>query len=149
MCVASGSGTAASINQCEKRRKNRRGRRRGEERRKSEREKVLGKESEQVDEDVTGWVEVRRRIRRRAVGRRDNDEDVKSRELVQIFVKMDGSRTVAMDVSQNDKVGDMMNRILNGVDMYLTSGGSVLRRSDKLRSCGASDGSTLEVMSKG
>ena len=82
-------------------------------------------------------------------GRRDNDEDVKSRELVQNFVKMDGSRTVAMDVSQNDKVGDMMNRILNGVDMYVASGGSVLRRSDKLRSCGAIDGSTVEVMSKG
>ena len=73
---------------------------------------------------------------------------MKSRELVQIFVKVDGSRTVTMDVSQNDKVGDMMNRILNGVDMYVTSGGSVLRRSDKLRSCGASDGSTVEVMSR-
>ena len=110
--------------------------------------RLLGKESEEVDLDATGWVEVRRRIRRRAVGRRDNDEDVKSRELVQIFVKMDGSRTVAMDVSQNDKVGDMMNRILNGVDMFVTSGGRVLRRCDKLRSCGAIDGSTVEVMSR-
>ena len=36
-----------------------------EERRKSEREMVPGKESEQVDEDATGLVEVRRRTRRR------------------------------------------------------------------------------------
>ena len=76
-----------------------------------------------------------------------NDEDGKSRKSIQIFVKMDGSRTVAMDVSQNDKVGDMMKRIPNGGDMYVTSG-RVLRRSEELRSCGVSDGSTVEVMSR-
>ena len=95
-----------------------------EERRKSEREMFPGKESEH------------------------NDEDGKSCKSVQIFVKVDGCRTVAMDVSQNDKVGDMMNRIPNGGDMYVKSGGRVLRRSDELRSCGVVDGSTVQVVSR-
>ena len=39
------------------------------------------------------------------------DEGGKSCKTVQIFVKMDGSRTIAMDVASNDKVSDMMKRI--------------------------------------
>ena len=35
-----------------------------------------------------------------------------------------------MEVAPNDKVGDMMKRIKNGGDMYVTSGGRVLRRSE-------------------
>ena len=76
-----------------------------------------------------------------------NDEGGKSRRKVQIFVKMDESRTTAMDVSPNDKVSDMMKRIPNGGDMYETSGGRVLRGSDKLRSCGVSGGCTIQVKS--
>ena len=41
----------------------------------------------------------------------------------------------------------MMKRIPSGGDVYLTSGGRVLRRSDKLRSCGVSDGCTIQVTS--
>ena len=44
------------------------------------------------------------------------------RRTVQFFVKVDGSRTIVMDVSQNDKVSDVMKRIPNGGDMYATSG---------------------------
>ena len=32
--------------------------------------------------------------------------------------------------------------------MYVTSGGRVLRRGDKLRSCGVYDGSTVQVVSR-
>ena len=32
--------------------------------------------------------------------------------------------------------------------MHVTSGGRVLRRSDGLRSCGVSDGCTIQVMSR-
>ena len=59
---------------------------------------------------------------------------------MEIFVKMDGSRTIAMDVTADDKVSDMMKRIPSGHDMYVTSGGRVLTGSDKLMSCGVSDG---------
>ena len=41
---------------------------------KDEAEMVPGRESEQVEEDVMGWVEVRRRTRRRVVEEGDNDE---------------------------------------------------------------------------
>ena len=116
--------------------------------RKGEIEMVQGTESEQVDEDVKGWVEVRRRTRRRVVEEGGNDEGGKSRKKVQIFVKMDGSRTIAVDVSPNDKVSDMMKRIPNGGDMYVTSDGKVLRRSDKLGSCGVSARCTIQVMSR-
>ena len=91
---------------------------------------VPGRESGQVDEDVTGWVGVPRRTRKR-VAQGHQDEGGKSCKKVQIFVKMDGSRTIAVDVAPNDKVSDMMKRIPSCRDMYVTSGGRVLRRSDE------------------
>ena len=53
-----------------------------------------------------------------------------------------------MEVALNDKVSDMMRRIPSGGDVYVTSGGRVLRRSDELRSCGVVDGSTVQVVSR-
>ena len=44
------------------------------------------------------------------------------RKTVQIFVKVDESRTIVMDVPQNDKVSDVMKRIPNSGDIYATSG---------------------------
>ena len=79
----------------------------GEEMRKGEIEMVPGRESEQADEDATGWVEVQRRTRRRVAERERKDEREESCRMVQIFVKMEGFRTIVMDVSQNDKVSDM------------------------------------------
>ena len=112
--------------------------------RKGEVEMVRGTESEQVVEDVTGWVEVRRGTRRREV-EEDSDEGGKSRKTVQIFAKIDGSRTIVVDVAQHDKVSDVMKPIPSGGDM---SGGNVLRSSDKLRSYGVSDGCTIQVTSR-
>ena len=43
------------------------------------------------------------------------DESGESCKTIQIFVKMDGSRTIAMDVAPNDRVSDMMKRIPSGV----------------------------------
>ena len=51
------------------------------------------------------------------------------------------------DASQNDNVSDLMKRIPNSGDMYATSGGSFLRRSDELKSCGVRDGS-VQVTSR-
>ena len=59
---------------------------------------------EQVEEDVTGWTEVTRTRRRK---------------MVQIFVKVDGSRVTPMEVSPaDDKVEDVMKRIQNDEDAY-------------------------------
>ena len=78
-------------------------RREGREMRKGEMGMVPGRESEQVDEDATGWVEVRRSTRRRVVQEGHEDEGGKSCKTVQIFVKMDGSRTITTDVAQKGK----------------------------------------------
>ena len=58
-------------------------------------------------------------------------------------LRQGGSRTISMDVAPNDKVSDTMKRIPSGGDTYVTSGGRVLRGSDKL-SCGVSDDSAHE-----
>ena len=86
------------------------------------------------------WVEVKKGVRQKNA----DNEDCR---MVQIFVKMDGFRTITMEVAPNDKVSDVMKRILSGGDVYVTSGGSVLRTSDELRSCGVVDESTVQVVS--
>ena len=92
-----------------------------------------GKENE-VEKDVTGWTEVTRN---------------KRKKMVQIFVKVDGMKTVAMEVSPEDKVQKILNIISKGDrDVYVTSGGRILRGSDKLKSCGVRDGSAVQVMSR-
>ena len=54
-----------------------------------------------------------------------------------------------MEVSlTDDKVEDVMRRIQNGEDMYVTVQGRVMKRSEKLKSCGVTDGCTIQVMSK-
>ena len=69
--------------------------------------------------------------------------------MVQIFVKMDGGKTSAMEMKMNDKVDDIVKKIpIGDQDVYVTSGGRILRRSDKLKSCEVRDGSTVEVTSR-
>ena len=77
----------------------------------SKEDELRKRKDKEVDEDVTGWVQVQRKTSRRVVQEGDEDEGGRSCEMVQIFVKVDGSRTIAMDVSQNDKVSDIMKRI--------------------------------------
>ena len=45
-------------------------------------------------------------------------------------------------------VSDITKRSLSCGDMHVTNGGRILRRSDKLRSCGVSDGCTIQVTSR-
>ena len=92
---------------------------------------------EQVKKDVTDWVEVRRRTR----GKRC--------KMVQIFVKVNGSKATPMEVNlTDDKVEDVMRRIQKDEDANVTMQGKVLRTSEKLKSCGVTDGCTIHVTSR-
>ena len=100
-------------------------------------------------EDVTGWVEVRRRTRRREVEEGHEGEGEKNYRKVQIFVKVDGMKTVLKEVSPEDKVQKILNTVSGSdQDVYATCEGRMLRKDDELRSCGVSDGCTIQVMSK-
>ena len=66
----------------------------------------------EVKKDVTDWVEVRRRTRR------------KSRKMIQLFVKVDGGKTSMMEMEMSDKVDDIVKKIpISDQDVYVTSGG--------------------------
>ena len=121
-----------------------RGEREGEERekgRKGERgKKDKGREAEEerdeeVKKDVTGWTVVTRNNR-------------KKRRTIQIFVKVNESRTFPLDVSPDDKVDDVMRQIQSEEDVYVTLRGRVLKRSEKLKSCEVTDGCTIQVTSR-
>ena len=99
-----------------------------------EREKEEEEKENEVEKDVTGWTEVTRN---------------KRKKMVQIFVKVDGMKTVAMDVSPEDKAQKILNAVSKSDrDVYVTSGGRILRGSDKLKNCGVRDGSAVQVMSR-
>ena len=79
------------------------GREEGEKGRKGERGKEEGREAEeeehrQVKKDVTGWTVV--------------TTNKRQRRMIQIFVKVDGSKVTPMEVSlTDDKVEDVMRQI--------------------------------------
>ena len=86
---------------------------------------------------MTDWVEARRRTRG------------KSRKMVQIFVKVNGSKATPTEVNlTDDKVEDLMRRIQKDEDAYATMQGKVLRASEKLKSRGVTDGCTIQVTSR-
>ena len=102
-------------------------------RKKEERETEEGG-GELVEKDVTGWTEVARN---------------KRKKMIQISVKVDGMKTVAMEVSPEDKAQKILNTFSKSDrDVYVTSGGRILKGSDKLKSCEVRDGSTVEVTSR-
>ena len=106
--------------------------------REKEKERAAGEEgNKEVKKDVTDWVEVKRRSRR------------KSRKMIQIFVKVNGGKTSVMEIEMSDKVDDIVKKIsISDRDVYVTSGGRILRRSDELESCEVRDGSIVEVTSR-
>ena len=55
-----------------------------------------------------------------------------------------------MEMALSNKVSDIVKRSVccSKSDVYVTSGGRELRRSEELRSCGVSEGSTVEVTSR-
>ena len=107
--------------------KGRKGQReRGQEGRKEEEKEAGEGGGERVKKDVTDWTVVTRNRRQRKV--------------VQIFVKMNESKAVPLEVNlANDKVEDVMRRIQNDEDAYVTMQGKVLSRDEKLKSCGVTD----------
>ena len=115
----------------------------GQEERKKEQkeEEKVEKEAEaerskQVEKDVTDWTVVTRNKKQK-------------RRMIQIFVKVNGSKGIPMEVSLiDDKVDDVIRRIPNGEDMYVTMHGRVLKRSEKLKSCEVTDGCTIQVTSR-
>ena len=69
--------------------------------------------------------------------------------MVQIFVKVDEAKVTPMDVSLTDgKVEDVVRQVQKDEDVYVTMHGKVLRRNEKLKSCGVTDGCTIQVTSR-
>ena len=84
----------------------------------------------EVKKDVTGWTVVTRNRRQR--------------KMIQIFVKVNGSKSTPIEVNlTDDRVEDVMRRIQNDEDAYVTLHGRVLKRSEKLKSCEVTDGCTM------
>ena len=105
--------------------------------------------TENLEEIEETWIEVKKRARTQEP--RQPEKVRKNRPMVQIFVKMDGSKKFPLMVSPSDKVDDVMRRILNNVkssksDVYITREGRVLRWCDELRSSGVGDGCTVQIM---
>ena len=70
----------------------------------------------------------------------------RQRKMIQIFVKVNGSKTTPMEVNlTDDKVEDLMRRIQKDEDVYVTMHGRVLKRSESLKSCEVTDGCTIQV----
>ena len=113
--------------------KGQRGRRQEGRKEEEEREAEEGVD-EQVEKDVTGWTEVTRKRRRKTV---------------QIFVKTDGSKATPIEVNlTDDRVEDVVRQVQNDEDAYVTLHGRVLKRGEKLKSCGVTDGCTVQVTSR-
>ena len=111
------------------------GKRKKDERGKEEERDAEEQECKQVKKDETGWTVVTRNKRQR--------------KMVQVFVKVDGGKTSTMEVKMSDRVDDIVKRTpISDQDVYVTSGGRTLRRSDKIESCEVRDGSTVEITSR-
>ena len=129
-----GEGERGRSEQEEKGREERESVRKGE-REKEEGREAEGEECKQVEKDATGWTVVTRNKRQR--------------KMAQIFVKVNGSKVTPMEVNlTDDKVEDVMRQIQKDEDVYVTMNGKVLRRDEKLKSCGVSDGCTIQVTSR-
>ena len=72
-----------------------------------------------------------------------------SKRVVQIFVKVDGMKTVLREVSPEDKVQKILNTVSGSdQDVYATCEGKMLRKDDELKSCGVTDVCMIQVMSR-
>ena len=91
------------------------------------------------------WIEVKRRTR--------TQKARMSRQMILIFVKVNGLKESLLDVSITDTVGDSVRKIPNSEcsnkqDVYMMCKGRVLRWNDELRCSGIRDGCTVLIMSK-
>ena len=63
--------------------------------------------------------------------------------MIQIFVRVNGSKATPMEVNlTDDRVEDIMRRMQNDEDAYVTLHGRVLKRGEKLNRC------TIQVTSR-
>ena len=108
---------------------------RDQEGRKEEERKVEERGSEQVERDAMDWTVVTRSRRKQ--------------RRVQIFVKVNGSKASPVEVSlTDDKVEDVLRQVQNDEDVYVTMHGRMLKKGEKLKSCGVTDGCTIQVTSR-
>ena len=96
-------------------------------RREEEEREVEEGGGEQVEEDVTGWTEVTRK---------------KRRKTVQMFVKVNGSKATPMEVTTKSKMCEIDE------DVYVTMHGRMLKKSERLKSCGVTNGCAIQVSSR-
>ena len=69
--------------------------------------------------------------------------------MVQIFVKVNGSKATPMEANlSDDKVEDVMRQIQKDEDAHVTMHGRPQKRSQKLKSCEVADGCTIQVTSR-
>ena len=95
-------------------------------------------DSIQVDRGVMDWVTMQRRAKPRTQQWKQEEEGCKNRRMVEIFVAVSILKTFLLEVSPNDKVGDVVRQIPSCAgcsrrDVYVTCEGRVLRRSDGLK----------------
>ena len=69
----------------------------------------------EVKKDVMGWTEVTRNKKQK-------------RRTVQIFVKVNESKTFPIDVSPDDTTSDLLRQRQNDENVYVTMHGRVLKR---------------------
>ena len=108
-------------------------------------------DKERVEEDgkVEQVPKVEKDEGKRVQGCWSDEVDGEGQQKVLIIVKVDVARTSMMEMAMGDKVNDIVKRIpISNQDVYVTSGGRVLRGSDRLRSCGVTDGCTIQVTSR-
>ena len=56
--------------------------------------------------------------------------------MVQIYAKVDGMKTVVMEMSPKDKVQKILNTVSGGDwNVYATCEGRILRRDDEIENC--------------
>ena len=94
--------------------------------------KETSRETE-VKKDVTDWTVVTRSRR--------------PRKMVQIFVRVNGPKATPMEVNLTDDE-DVMRRIKNDEDVYVTTHGRVRKKSEMLKICEVTDGCTIQVTSR-
>ena len=129
-----GEGERGPSKQEEKRREERESVRKGERGKKEEGREAEKERETEVKKDVTDWTVVTRK---------------KRRNTVQIFVKVDGSKVTPMEVSlSDDKVEDVLRQVQNDEDVYVTMHERMLKKSERLKSCGVTDGCTIQVTSR-
>ena len=99
------------------------------------------------------WLKVKRKNRQERSHDGSEERNRKSRKIIQIFVKVDGSKVTPTKASPTDKVGDKVKKIVDSKNhhttgVYVTPEGRVLRRNEELKSCEVCDGCTVHIVSR-